>query len=122
MDHYKIAIPEMGEEVNQHFGQSTSFAIIEIEDKEVINISKLSAAGLAHQHEGLASALKNQGVEKVIVGGIGSGAATALAQAGMEVMTGAQGNIRDVANTVAKGLFIPGASLCNHESCNTQPH
>lgn len=82
MSHYKIAIPEIDGQVNQHFGRSTSFAIAEIKDGEVVGISPLSVEGMVHQHGMLASALKNQGVEKAIVGGIGGGMAQSLAAQG----------------------------------------
>ncbi|HWI54137.1 MAG TPA: NifB/NifX family molybdenum-iron cluster-binding protein, partial [Desulfobacteria bacterium] len=71
----KIAIPENQGEVNQHFGQSKSFAIIELDqNNQVITVQEISATGLQHRHEGLASLLKDQNVETVIVGGIGPGA------------------------------------------------
>lgn len=117
MNIYKIAIPQINGQVNPHFGQSASFAIIEINGQDVVNVRELSTAGLAHQHDGLAAALKGQGVETVVVGGIGSGAALSLQQAGLKLLTGASGEIRSVASAVAKGMFVSQRTMCNHGEC-----
>ena len=70
----KIAMPNNGNMINQHFGMSQSFVIATIEDKKILNIEEISAAELAHQHQGLADLLVKQGATVVITGGIGGGA------------------------------------------------
>jgi predicted Fe-Mo cluster-binding NifX family protein len=76
---YKIAIPENNGQVNQHFGQSSRFAVVDIKDREVVGVEEISAASLAHNHGGLAGLLQQADVSAVIAGGIGSEAATAAA-------------------------------------------
>ncbi|PKM48004.1 MAG: diguanylate cyclase [Firmicutes bacterium HGW-Firmicutes-8] len=111
----KIAIPDNHGEVNQHFGQSTSFAIIEIDgDNRIACIDTVSAVGLQHMHEGLAEMLKKQGVGVVIVGGIGQGAIDGLESQGLKVLFGASGSVKDVAETFARGEFVSRRVACNH--------
>ncbi len=111
----KIGIPENNGEVNQHFGRSQAFAIIEIDDnKKVVGVETVPAANLQHQHAGIAQFLKSQGVETVIVGGIGPGAIQGLESHGLNILFGASGPIKDVAETFARGEFVSHKVVCNH--------
>lgn len=119
----RIAIPENNGEVNQHFGQSKSFAVIEIdENKNIISFETVPAAGLQHQHEGIAQFLKGKGVETVIVGGIGPGAIQGLEAQGLNVLFGAGGPIKEVAETFAKGKFVSERKVCNHHGDHHHHH
>ncbi|PKM83127.1 MAG: diguanylate cyclase [Firmicutes bacterium HGW-Firmicutes-14] len=111
----KIAIPDNQGEVNQHFGQSRSFAIIEIDSNNAVTgIETVSAAGLQHRHEGIAELLKQQGVEVVIVGGIGQGALEGLESAGLKVLFGASGPVKGIAESFARGQFVSSRKVCSH--------
>lgn len=117
----RIAIPENNGEVNQHFGQSKSFSIIKIDEKQNIHVlESVSAIGLQNRHEGLADLLQKQEVEVVIVGGIGQGAIDGLSSRGLKVLFGASGSVLDVAEAFAKGKFISKRSICNHHSNDAQ--
>ncbi len=119
----KIAIPENQGEVNQHFGQSKNFAIIEIdENKQVTSVQEVSASGLQHKHEGLAGLMKAQGVDTVIVGGIGAGAVQALEAQGLKVLFGASGPVKDVAETFARGEFVSERKMCSHHGAGHHHH
>ena len=111
----RIAIPDNNGEVNQHFGQSKSFSIIDIDDKHnVLFVENISTAGLEHMHEGLADLLKKREVEVVIVGGIGQGAIDGLESRGLKVLFGASGLVKNVAETFAKGELESKRVVCNH--------
>lgn len=119
----KIAIPNNNGEVNQHFGRSQTFAIIETDNNNnIVNVEDLQADELQHQHEGLAGLLKGQGVEVVIVGGIGAGALDALEAVEMKVLFGASGLIKDVAETFARGEFVSKRKMCNHHGEHHHHH
>lgn len=119
----KIAIPESQGEVNQHFGQSKSFAIIEIDqNNQVTSVQEVSAANLQHQHEGLAGLLKGQDVETVIVGGIGAGAVRALEGQGLKVLFGASGPVKEVAESFARGEFVSVRTMCSHHGDGHHHH
>ncbi|MBU3113456.1 NifB/NifX family molybdenum-iron cluster-binding protein [Clostridium lacusfryxellense] len=110
----KIAIPNKGSLVNQHFGMSKSFVIATIEDKKVLSFEEISATELSHQHQGLADLLKNQGATVVITGGIGGGAISGLEQNGLQVIKGASGEYKKVLDEYINGTLENKDVTCNH--------
>ena len=110
----KIAIPNNGNMVNQHFGMSKSFVIATIEDKKIVNIEEISSAELTHQHQGLADLLATQGATVVITGGIGEGAINGLKQNGLEVIKGASGEYKKVLCEYINGTLEDKNVICNH--------
>ncbi|MFT5873565.1 MAG: putative Fe-Mo cluster-binding NifX family protein [Clostridium sp.] len=110
----KIAIPNKGNMVNQHFGMSESFAIATIEDKKIVSIEEISSVELAHQHQGLADLLKAKGASVVITGGIGGGAISGLQQNGLEVIKGASGEYKAVILEYINGTLKDQDVTCNH--------
>lgn len=112
----KIAIPTKGEVLDAHFGKAAGFTVFEIEGNEARKVEILSATGLQHQHEGLASMFKRNGVEVLVCGGIGGGMINGLNAVGLAVITGASGNVVDVATAYAKGNLVSTGSVCQeHE-------
>ena len=110
----KIALPNNGNMVNQHFGMSKSFVIATIEDKKIIRIDEISAEELSHQHQGLADLLVNQGATVVITGGIGGGALNGLQQSGLEVIKGASGEYKNIIEKYINGNLENIDVTCNH--------
>lgn len=110
----KIALPNNGSMVNQHFGMSESFVIATVEDKKIVNIEEISAVELAHQHQGLADLLVKNGATVVITGGIGGGAISGLQQNGLEVIKGASGEYKKVIEEYINGTLEDKNVVCNH--------
>lgn len=110
----KFAIPTAGDSVNPHFGRSQAFTVFEISEGKVISEEQIDARGFEHQHAGIAQLLKSKGVEVVICGGIGPGAITGLESEGLEVLRGAVGSVRQVAQSYANGSFVSTNAVCNH--------
>jgi len=108
----KIAIPTNGEVLDAHFGRAAGFTVFEIEGTNARKVELLSATGLQHQHEGLASMFKNNGVEVLVCGGIGGGMINGLNAVGLSVVTGASGNVADVAQAYAQGKLVSTGSVC----------
>lgn len=102
----KIAMPYDRGRVNQHFGQSREFAIFELEGDKIINTKIINSEDLCHNHEGLAGILKEDGVEAVILGGIGHHMLVALQALGFQITTGASGDAATVAADYARGSLI----------------
>ncbi|WP_234118750.1 NifB/NifX family molybdenum-iron cluster-binding protein [Clostridium hydrogenum] len=113
----KIAIPNNGSELNQHFGKSKSFMIGTIENGKIEKLEEVSTVELAHQHEGLADLLAKHNVDVVITGGIGMGALQPLKAKGFKVIKGAQGECKDVMESYISGKLEDKNVMCNHH-CN----
>jgi len=112
----KIAIPTNGDVLDAHFGKANAFTVFEIEGKEARKLEILSAIGLQHQHEGLASMFKRNGVDVLVCGGIGGGMINGLNAVGLAVVTGASGSVVEVAQSYAKGALVSTGSVCQeHE-------
>jgi len=108
----KIAIPTNGEVLDAHFGRAAGFTVFEIEGTNARKVELLSATGLQHQHEGLASMFKNNGVEVLVCGGIGGGMINGLNAVGLSVVTGASGKVADVAQAFAQGILVSTGTVC----------
>ena len=110
----KIALPNVENMVNPHFGTSKSFVIVNVEDNEIKNTEEVSTAELAHQHEGLADMLVKKGVTVVITGGIGGGALAGLDRFGLKVIKGASGEYRAVVQRYIEGTLENKNDICKH--------
>ncbi|MFZ5597847.1 MAG: NifB/NifX family molybdenum-iron cluster-binding protein [Bacillota bacterium] len=118
----KIALPYENGQVNQHFGRSREFVILEMENRKVVGRKMVSAESLQHNHEGLADLLSRENVDVVILGGIGPYALQALEQSGLKVMTGASGDVEALAEQYARGELVSRKVVCNHQHEHGQGH
>ena len=86
----KIAVTYENGEVFQHFGHSEQFKLYEANNGTVTHAEVVDTNGSGHG--ALAGFLKGHGVDVLICGGIGGGAKNALAQAGIQLFGGVQGD------------------------------
>ena len=109
----KIAITCENNLVFQHFGHTPGFALFEIADGRIVSEKMLSSGSSGHG--ALATLLALEQVDTLICGGIGGGAINALGNAGIKVIGGAAGNVREVAEAFAAGTLKVRADFhCNH--------
>lgn len=118
----KIAMPKNGDMINQHFGQSKSFLIATIEDRQIVSRQELSSEALQHNHTGLSGLFKTEGVSLVITGGIGKPALDALKQNGLEVVKGATGTCEEVLEKYLSGNLNDQNVTCNHHGEHQHEH
>ena len=108
----KIAATYDNGNIFQHFGKTETFKVYEVEDNEVVSSEVISSNGTGHG--ALAGLLAEQGISVLICGGIGGGAQTALAEAGIEVCSGAQGNTEEAVEAYLKGELTSAGTTCDH--------
>ena len=108
----KIAATYDNGNIFQHFGKTETFKVYEVEDNKVVSSEVISSNGTGHG--ALAGLLAEQGISVLICGGIGGGAQTALAEAGIEVCSGAQGNTDEAVETYLKGELTSAGTTCDH--------
>ncbi len=109
----KIAVTCENNEVFQHFGHTPGFAVFEVAENKIVSEKLLSSGETGHG--ALAGLLAEDKIDLLICGGIGGGAVNALGNAGIQVIGGAQGNVRDVVEAFLAGTLNVRADFhCNH--------
>ena len=112
----RLAVAYEDGQVFQHFGHTAQFLLLDAEDGRFLRREIVAAEGSGHG--ALAGFLREKGVGAVICGGIGGGARLALAQAGILVYGGVQGDADAAAqawldNSLA---YDPNARCTHHDS------
>ena len=109
----KIAVTYDNGNIFQHFGKTENFKVYEVEDNKVVSSEVIGSNGTGHG--ALAGLLSDQGVNVLICGGIGGGAQMALAEAGIRLYAGCQGDADTrVAELLAGTLVSADAATCDH--------
>ena len=111
----KIAVPYSDGQVFQHFGKSEQFKIYDTIDDEIISSEIVDTSGSGHS--ALADFLKEKGAGVLICGGIGVGAVTAIQNAGIQILGGAEGEADKCVEEFLGGRLHFGASGC--ASCSS---
>ena len=109
----KIAVTYQNGQIFQHFGHCEAFKFYTVENNAVVSSEVISAVGSGHG--ALAGFLKTHGADTLICGGIGGGARTALAEAGVELFPGASGSADAAVQSLLNGtlIFNPD-TVCSH--------
>ena len=108
----RIAVTYENGEVFQHFGRTENFKIYEVENNKIVNSQVMGSNGIGHG--ALAGLLSGNQIDVLICGGIGGGAQTALAEAGIQLCSGAQGNTDEVVEAYLKGELESAGTTCDH--------
>ncbi len=108
----KIAVTYDNGNVFQHFGKTEFFKVYNVEDNKVVSSEVISSNGTGHG--ALAGLLADQSVDVLICGGIGGGAQAALAEAGVTLCAGAQGNTDEAVEAYLKGELVSTGANCDH--------
>ena len=108
----KIAVTYDNGNVFQHFGRTEFFKVYEVEDNKVISSEVIGSNGVGHG--ALAGLLSEQKVDVLICGGIGGGAQAALAEAGVELCAGAEGDADQAVEAYLKGELVSTGANCDH--------
>ena len=113
-DTMKFAVPTNEGKLCAHFGHCEAFAMIDTDGNGKI-VNEAYVTPPPHEPGLLPPWLSEQGVNCIIAGGMGSRAQELFAQAGVKVVTGAQGEIpREVVKNYLEGSLLTGANVCDH--------
>lgn len=109
----KIAVTYENGQIFQHFGHTEQFKVYDVQDGKIVNSEVLDTNGSGHG--ALAGFLADNGVETLICGGIGGGAQTALAEAGIKLYGGVSGDAdKAVEALLGDELLYNPDVKCNH--------
>lgn len=109
----KIAVTYENGQVFGHFGHTEQFKIYTVEGSTVVSSEVVPTNGSGHG--ALAGFLQQRGVDTLICGGIGGGARTALAEAGIRLYPGAAGSADEAVQALLAGtLAYDPDTVCTH--------
>ena len=117
----KIAVTYADGLIFQHFGHTQQFKIYEVENGSIISSEVVDPNGSGHGAlAGLLAALK---VDVLICGGIGGGAQMALAEAGIALYGGCNGDADAAVTELLAGTlrFNPNVR-CDHHDHHGEGH
>ncbi len=109
----KIAVTYENGIVFQHFGHTKQFKIYDVDNGMVTESRVVDTNGSGHGM--LAGILTALGVDTLICGGIGAGAQTALAEAGIRLYGGVSGSVDVAVNDLLAGKLVFNTNVqCSH--------
>lgn len=108
----RIAATYDNGEIFQHFGKTEYFKLYEVEDGAIVSSEVISSNGSGHG--ALAGILAERAVDVLICGGIGGGALQALADAGIAVCAGANGDADQAVSAYMNGTLVHTEATCHH--------
>ena len=111
----RIAVTYENGTIFQHFDHTEQFKLYDVENGEIRHSEVVDTNGSGHG--ALAGFLTAHQVDALICGGIGGGAQTALAQAGIRLYGGVSGSADEAAAALAAGqlTFNPNVHCTHHE-------
>ena len=109
----KIAIPTIGDQIDQHFGHCEKYSIFTIVEKQITAEETMESSVSCGCKSGIASTLAQNGITILIAGGIGDGAVKVLSGNGIQTIKGASGKARQAVELYLKGDLLDKGDLCH---------
>lgn len=117
----RIAVTYENGNIFQHFGRTEQFKIFDVEDGKILSAQVVGTNGTGHS--ALAVLLVANGVDALICGGIGGGARAALANAGVTLYGGVQGDADAAVQAFIAGrLEYDPDTRCDHHGHGESGH
>ncbi|NJN25233.1 MAG: dinitrogenase iron-molybdenum cofactor biosynthesis protein [Cyclobacteriaceae bacterium] len=111
----KIAIPIKNNQVDDHFGHCSYYAIYHTDEAGNILVKEmLKAPEGCGCKSNIASTLKELGVNILLAGNMGKGALDMLRSFGIEVVRGCHGLASDVVADFLAGKLVDSDIVCDH--------
>ena len=118
----KIAVTYENGEIFQHFGHTETFKIYDVEEGKVVHSEVVDTNGSGHG--ALAGVLNALNADVLICGGIGGGAQTALAAAGIKLFGGVSGDADEAVEAFINETleYNPDVKCSHHEHNHGEGH
>lgn len=111
----RIAVPLSNGSLCQHFGHCETFAMFDVSPEGDRVLDTTSAVPPPHAPGVLPVWLRDQGVNIVLAGGMGSRAQALFGEAGIKVVTGvASAPAEEVVQAYLSGTLESGVNACDH--------
>jgi predicted Fe-Mo cluster-binding NifX family protein len=114
----KIAVPSRNGEVDSHFGHCEYFTVFSLSERQISAEETLSPPPGCGCKSNIADSLAERGVRLMLAGNMGQGAVNKLAAAGITVIRGCSGPVRQAVEDYAAGKLTDAPVVCSdHGSC-----
>ena len=121
----KIALPTRNNEIDGHFGHCEYFTVFTTDEHSIISQEIVASPEGCGCKSNIASVLADMGVSLMLAGNMGDGAVNVLANSGIEVVRGCQGNVTDVTSLWLNGKLKDSGDCCHehehgchHDACH----
>ena len=118
----RIAVTYENGQIFQHFGHTETFKIYDVEEGKVVHSEVVDTNGSGHG--ALAGVLNALNADVLICGGIGGGAQTALAAAGIKLFGGVSGDADKAVDAFINETleYNPNVKCSHHEHNHGEGH
>lgn len=114
----KIALPSRKNLIDNHFGHCEYFTIFTVDksSKEILKQETISSPEGCGCKSNIAQTLSEAGVKVMLAGNMGDGAVNVLNNAGIEVLRGCSGDVKEVTQKWLAGSVVDSGDSCHeHE-------
>lgn len=101
----KIAVPTRNGHVDEHFGHCEAFQIYSVENSAITAEETYAPPPACGCKSNLVGSLKEMGVDTVIAGNMGNGAAANLQRSGIDAIRGATGDPKEAVLAFLQGTL-----------------
>ena len=113
----KIALPTRNNQIDSHFGHCEYFTVFTTDADSIISQEVVPSPEGCGCKSNIASVLADMGVSLMLAGNMGDGAVKVLANSGIEVVRGCQGDVTEVTS-----LWLGGELKDSGDSCHEHEH
>jgi len=114
----KIAVPSREGQVDSHFGHCEYFTVFSLNEGKICSEETLTPPPGCGCKSNLVSSLAELNVRVLLAGNMGQGAVNKLNAAGISVIRGCSGNVKQVVEAYAAGTLADAPVVCrDHGSC-----
>ncbi|MBK5244207.1 MAG: NifB/NifX family molybdenum-iron cluster-binding protein [Eubacteriaceae bacterium] len=111
----KIALPTRENLIDSHFGHCEYYTVFTINDgnKEILSQEIIPSPVGCGCKSNIATTLSQMGVNLLLAGNMGEGAVNVLNNAGIEVVRGCTGDVKEVALSWLSGSVLDSGEMCH---------
>jgi predicted Fe-Mo cluster-binding NifX family protein len=113
----KIALPTRQDLIDSHFGHCEYYTVFTTNNKNIIEQEIIESPAGCGCKSDIAQTLAEMGVKIMLAGNMGDGAVSVLNNAGIEVVRGCSGNVKEVALA-----WLTGSLTDSGDSCHEHEH
>ena len=115
----KIALPSRQNLIDDHFGHCEHYTIFTIDNnKKIVSQEKLASPAGCGCKSNIAQTLSEMGVEIMLAGNMGEGAVNVLRSAGIEVLRGCSGDVKETTLNWLNGSLVDSGDSCREHECH----